>query len=234
MLKSEFKLFLNFFINLDIEEANFAFYKRIIYIIFFVIVLFVCQTMVNIILITLFEDSSAENALGYSEKAGSIYKSHHWFILFILAPAVEELMYRLPLVRFKEFFVKISISLLLGNLLSDIIYSLDIRIDSFFSIDAFLEAYLFGLAFLILIFKINFDFLKEKWNANIKVVIWVYIFVFTFSHLPQYLYLNADFLTITRSIINIGLLGFLFSFVRLRYGFFCACAIHMSYNYLVI
>ncbi len=156
-----------------------------------------------------------------------ILASGFW-ILVIIGPILEELMFRLSL-RAKPYFLAISLTLIF-----------------FFCIDAFFDVKIFfnwkytleNAALMILIaailtvvinfFRIPFE---KFWNKYFVLIFYLSALLFGYMHLNNYFVIHYSVVLLSPVFIFPKIIvGLNFGFLRMRYGIIFSILTHMSFN----
>jgi hypothetical protein len=185
--------------------------------------------------------SLPSSSIQITEMAKTVQIWQAIFTITILAPTIEELCFRFVASRKSEdfFFGLGFMFIFFFSLISEIIAR---NTGNFFGIknlnsfQAYL-IYLFGMMIILILTQINYQKISaktEKWLAKkqtLPIIIYSSSLLFALAHLSNYKTLDwkISFLIITQF-----LLGLIYSYTRIKLGFWLAVVCHIGYNSVLI
>src|SRR5690606_348396 len=217
--------FIQYLINPKSTEKNGSLVFNFIYSVIILVALIISQILLQIIFLAFWNYDSLEG----QDYVKSINEGYSVFISCFIAPLIEEVTFRLPLMKFDVINFRISFSLFIGLLLSFIT-----SLVSDVTINPFVIQFSFGLVAFILTYKLKFEKFRTYWDNNSNIIFWGILLLFCLSHIPQFLMYNLDLGLIMKSTVSILLSGIFLAFARIRYGIIYSIFIHCIYNYIIL
>jgi hypothetical protein len=174
--------------------------------------------------------------LGASSIAG-IGRARPW-ILFLFAPVVEELSFRLPL-RYTEINLTISALLVIWFTVRRLLLSFGI-----FGLATTTERWLWSAVFAILVASVVFVLLQTEpvkrlasriWLDHFRSVLYVSCFAFGLLHISNFRFttLTAETLLLAPLLVLPQIIsGFILAFARMRLGMIWCLVLHTAHNFV--
>ncbi len=149
----------------------------------------------------------------------------------ICGPIFEELAFRLLLTSYNKKFIAISLSLIIGYFITQILNSYLLALNSTFGYSIMTYAYpiIFALPFFIILNKIIFD-LEETWIKNYPIFFYSITLLFAIAHI-QTLTLNSEhYLFLPILMIPFIILSTSLGYIRIKLGILYAITFHFLIN----
>jgi membrane protease YdiL (CAAX protease family) len=235
MRQGTLKNFLNFLKKPDCQTIDVSLTKRIKILFVLYIITLVLLSLSKLlqdlfIYFDLFEE--------YSQKISILPKitskeNSYIFLLtaMILGPIFEELVFRLMLTQYNKQLISISLSLLLGYLLTihfDF-YLLNIKSGYIYSFMAYIYPVCFAIPFYIIAQHLKLD-LKKSWNRYYPIIFYTITIIFALMHIPTLTINKSHYLFIPVLILPFIVIGITLGFIRTRLGIIHAMIFHFLLN----
>lgn len=143
-------------------------------------------------------------------------------IIIFLTPIMSGFMFFNSQTKFKLLWIKISISLILGLLLTDFIYKLLWYPSDYLVKTSIVYLYiaLFSFVFYFLVNTVSqrLDKYEDIWNSNFNKVFYSISIIFALVGIPRYLTNSNNFISIMLGLFPSFVYGFMFGYTRIRLG----------------
>jgi hypothetical protein len=147
--------------------------------------------------------------------------------LILLAPVLEETVYRLPL-KYSASALTIAFGFLFYYLLSKSL-GLSVFNTSFYPFSRLAFTGLFALLLWLLLTTPSVgQYVQNAWTGNLKSIVYFFTIVFAWSHIYMYhedYFFLAPLLTLPQFILGLSC-----AYMRLNYGFWYGVTLHALYN----
>jgi len=178
------------------------------------------------------------NFLGYSQeennKVGDFINQYPVLVsllfIVVIGPLIEELAFRMPLTIIKNTFY-LGVYFLIYFLSPLALELTNLSPDSKGNIN-FITVVLMAPLFLYLSVYVNFEPIKKLIEKYFTFWVYLLSIIFGFVHLGNYENFNRFWYLVPLLVISQIFAGFVFAFVRLKYGFLFAWFAHSAYNFI--
>lgn len=151
-----------------------------------------------------------------------------FFSIVIISPILEELMFRVSL-TYTLHLIEVSLSMLLG-------FAILYAVDAFYQKNnvGFIFFVIIGISAFIMLMISLFQkpWIRELYRTRFKYLLYCYVCIFAFSHL--FGNVNDLSLTILMPLVFLNtshiFSGFVYSFIRINFGFWWGVLTHSIYN----
>ena len=220
------RLFWDFIINPKYDRINYGFMHSVkeTFIYYLIEFLFVLIIMTPIWIFIPIKNSGLGHLINEYSTIQVI------LIAVIVVPIIEESIFRLPII-FKPIYLAISFSLLTFGIVSQLGYDLGLleyktALVKRLGISVFVALIIFYLS------NRNHDRLQLFWKNNIKYIYFSSAIIFGFVHIGNIGWTWEHVAYFPIVFFPQLLSGFVFGFIRLRFGFLYAIIIHALNNFL--
>jgi hypothetical protein len=154
-------------------------------------------------------------------------------LIMIISVIHEELSFRLMIKKFKLRFICISISLVLGSFIYDIVWE---ELDGLLAIPMPLSHFVYMCLFSVIIFPVIYfglfynKWIENVWNNNLGLIYYLSAVLFAIAHYNFSKHPPSEFIYIPIVVLPQFLMGLCFGYIRVKYGLLYAIIIHFINN----
>jgi len=161
------------------------------------------------------------------------YKPYFLFSTILFVPLLEELSFRLFLVKFRVRYFIISISLLSGMIIKYFLGNIFWIPQSYILMSVVNIIYILIISVLmaggLCLFKNQIIRIEEFWNKNIGFIIYSVAILFSLGHIINLSFKNSDLIFMPLILLPFFVSGLSFSYIRIKLGIAYSIILHFIF-----
>lgn len=216
-----------------IDNKDYSIKYKIKVVLLLFIILLVLVTFSIFLRYILFHLRIIENVENIGLNNIETYQSQIMIFIYLClySPIIEELTYRLFL-RFNSINLSISFGLIIFSISTIVFKTAIINLPSRYIISALIGILVGMVAFYFLRKKRIKEVFSTFWDKRFTFIFYLSVILFALAHIRNYNY-NLNFLIFSPIILLPRLLnGYMFGYIRIKYGITWSIAIHFINNFL--